>query len=378
MKTGLKRHILFAIMTIAMNVAMFAGNITVKAKLDSAEMLMGRLNMMRVEVVQDAGVRGVFPLLEIAKNRGYAGVCGDSVEIRQALKCDTTDLGSGRIQLNLDVPVQSFDSGYYKLPGLLYVCGRDTVFANSLTLKVNPVQGVTADSQISPFTDVLDPDNKSVFDVLPDWIVDWWWVYVLIILLCVGGYLWHKNRKPQDVVVVIKPKSIPKPWDEALRQLESLKQLKLWESGRDKEYFTKLTDLLRKYLDRRFGINAMEMTSRQIMDTLRDMPQVKDKREFVRQILDIADFVKFAKVRPLPDDNTQAFENAVSFVKNTQLSGEEEDAFMQSLAERIANETEEKNKDNSAKGKGRRSRKNNKGSIAKSKRMNKVRKERKS
>lgn len=85
----------------------------------------------------------------------------------------------------------------------------------------------------------------------------------------------------------------------------------------EKEYFTQLTDILRDYLAARFGINAMEMTSRQIMQKLADQEDVREKRGYVRKILDVADFVKFAKVRPLPADNVEAYDNAVNFVKET-------------------------------------------------------------
>lgn len=87
----------------------------------------------------------------------------------------------------------------------------------------------------------------------------------------------------------------------------------------EKEYFTELTDILRDYLYKRFGINAMEMTSNQIMRTLADQTDVKEKRTYVRKILAMADFVKFAKVRPLPADNVEAYDNAVNFVKETEI-----------------------------------------------------------
>ncbi len=85
----------------------------------------------------------------------------------------------------------------------------------------------------------------------------------------------------------------------------------------EKEYFTLLTDILREYLERRFDINAMEMTTRQIIDSLSSNTEVKEKRNYMREILDVADFVKFAKVRPLPSDNIAAFDNAVKFVEET-------------------------------------------------------------
>lgn len=94
----------------------------------------------------------------------------------------------------------------------------------------------------------------------------------------------------------------------------------------EKEYFTELTDILREYLFARFGINAMEMTTRQIMDKIYES-DLRDKRDYVKQILNVADFVKFAKVRPLPADSIAAYDNAEKFIEETipQEKNEKED-----------------------------------------------------
>ena len=114
----------------------------------------------------------------------------------------------------------------------------------------------------------------------------------------------------------VSPKPLPKPWEIALESLQRLKTRKLWEQGLEKDYFTELTDILREYLYGRFGINAMEMTTRQIMDKIYES-DLRDKRDYVKQILNVADFVKFAKVRPLPADSIAAYDNAVKFVEET-------------------------------------------------------------
>jgi len=123
-------------------------------------------------------------------------------------------------------------------------------------------------------------------------------------------------RRYKKEGTIIRKKPEPTPYEVAMRDLRELKTKNLWEQGMEKEYFTRLTDILRTYLDRRFGINAMEMTSREIINRLYDS-DVKDKRDYVRQILNVADFVKFAKVRPLPADNIAAYDNAVRFVEET-------------------------------------------------------------
>ena len=110
-----------------------------------------------------------------------------------------------------------------------------------------------------------------------------------------------------------------------MQRLDNLKRRQLWEQGMEKEYFTLLTDILREYLEKRFGINAMEMTTKEIIDSLSSNQEVKEKRGYMRDILDVADFVKFAKVRPLPEDNIAAFDNARRFVEETKPAEKPDD-----------------------------------------------------
>ena len=124
-------------------------------------------------------------------------------------------------------------------------------------------------------------------------------------------------RRYKKVGHILPQKPVPTPYEEAMTALRQLKAKGLWEQGLEKEYYTELTEILRHYLYRRFGINALEMTSRQILHCLSGNPETKDKRAYFRKILDMADFVKFAKVRPLPDDNVASYDNAVRFVEET-------------------------------------------------------------
>ena len=288
--------------------------VMVTAKLDSVNLLMGKLTTLSMEVVQDKGKPGGFRVFENAnKALGYVGVCGDSIELRTSYKTDTVDLGSGRIQINYQIPLQAFDSGTYRLPEFVYVSESDSARSNALTLNVVPVN-VTADDPIAGFAKVAEPEGSQFFDFVPDWLADYWWV-ILIVLLAVAAFIWAMRRyKKEGTVLPKKPE--PTPYEVAITGLRKLKEKKLWEQGMEKEYFTDLTDILRIYLDKRFGINAMEMTTREIMDHLYNS-DVKDKRDYMRQILNVADFVKFAKVRPLPADNIAAYDNAVKFVEET-------------------------------------------------------------
>ena len=295
----------------------------VKAQLDSANILMGKMTTLRVTVDQEPSLKGHFPFLRTALEKGYVGVCGDSVELRAPVKVDTVRQNNA-LSIRYDIPVQSFDSGYYKLPELEFVAGVDTFRSNSVALKVYPVAKVTADTPIADYANVADPENPSIFDSLPDWMVKYWWILLIVLAAAgVGFWLWRRYSK-EGTILPKKPE--PTPYESAIAALRELKEKKLWENGMEKEYFTELTDILRTYLYRRFGINAMEMTSRQILAALTANKETKDKKPMIRQILDMADFVKFAKVRPLPADNIQSLDNAITFVEQTKPLPVEEKA----------------------------------------------------
>lgn len=291
---------------------MSANKIT--ARLDSAGILMGRTTTLRLEVSQPASVRGYLPLFRTPNEKGWVGVCGDSVEYRYPHQIDTVR-EDNRLKIDYAITVQSFDSGTYRLPEVAFVDGVDTVWSNSLQLTVRPVVDVTAETPIADYANVADPENPSIFDALPDWMIRYWWILIIIAALAaLGIYLWRRYRTTGSI---LPKKPEPTPNEVAEAALKSLKEKKLWEQGLEKDYYTDLTDILRKYLYGRFGINAMEMTSRQILGALSANKELKDKRQMIRQILDMADFVKFAKVRPLPADNVTAFDNAYKFVMDT-------------------------------------------------------------
>ena len=211
--------------------------------------------------------------------------------------------------------IQSFDSGVYTIPPFLMVSGLDTLRTEPITLKVNPVD-VSQMDDINPIAPAMDFESKW-YDFLPDWLTDYWqWILAGLLIIAAGicGYL-IMTRKV-EVPLLPKKKPVP-PYELAMQRLENLREQNLWQNGQEKEYYTRLTDILRDYLQGRFGINAMEMTSQQITRVLNENETTRMPNARMKRILEIADFVKFAKVRPLPDDNHRALAEAVRFVEET-------------------------------------------------------------
>lgn len=301
-------YILFSLVMLQGTFSAAANNTLINAKMDSTLLLMGKKTAIHVEVVQDKGQKGVFV------NEGV-DTLNAFVEVSERLQADTTDLGNDRIQINRDIIVQSFDSGMYVIPAFKYVIGKDTFKSNELTLKVLPVK-VDSLPNIHDLKPVAEPPFF-FSDYLPEFLVKYWWLIILVLVLIAAGiYAYFKWFKKGELPLRKKEKVIP-PYDEAIMKLTQLKSEHLWEAGQEKEYFTRLTDILRNYIDRRFEINAMEMTSSQIIDVLRKNEETMPVNEQLSKILEMADFVKFAKMRPLPEDNEVAYQRALNFVNET-------------------------------------------------------------
>ena len=124
--------------------------------------------------------------------------------------------------------------------------------------------------------------------------------------------------------------------------LDEIKGNKLWQAGKEKEYYTRLTDTVRQYLDGEFAIPAMEQTSSETMQALVNCKEVEAKeRERIAEMLTTADYVKFAKFTPLQDENSRYLDAAYEFVNNTHQRVEAEIAQQQKQEEERKRQEEE-------------------------------------
>jgi hypothetical protein len=139
----------------------------------------------------------------------------------------------------------------------------------------------------------------------------------------IGVFIWYyRKRKRKEPVFSLKPVTILLPHETALRELENLRVKKLWQAGRVKEYHSELTEILRKYIEDRFKVPALEQTSAEIINSLSDpaicQPPSIDK---LGSLLILADMVKFAKARPLALENEKSLSEGIEFVKETTTIG---------------------------------------------------------
>ena len=330
------KRIITTIYIICVALSAVAGNVIFKARLDSATLLMGRQAAIHIEVSQDKGVRGM--LIE-----DNVDTLNAFVEIAARPVADTTDIDNNRLNIKRDLIIQSFDSGMYVLPPLRYVVGKDTFRSERLSLKVMPVNVDTLKT-VHGYKPVEEVPFK-LFDWVPSFISDYWWIYLVVLLvILLGLFVYLKWLRHGEIPLIPKKKQLP-PFEEAMERLAQLKEKHLWQSGQEKAYYTELTDILRVYIDRRFGVNAVEMTTSQIMDALRTNETTRAVNNQLSSILELADFVKFANMRPAPDENEVMYQRSLTFVNETKPEEQpQEEADGKNNAEADSNEPEKEKK----------------------------------
>lgn len=299
MRTGLIFLFVFA--------SFFSFGQKAKATLDSTEIQIGRQINLHLELTQPKGKIFTWPSLPDSIQK---------IEVLNRSQRDTTYSADGNeLTIRQSILLTCFDSGYYAIPPFRFI---DTSNKDSLTnySETNPLL-------LSVFTVEVDT-TASIKDIKPVIEMPMTWkdfipyaagLLALALAVFIGLLLYRKFKK-KPVITEKKIPSLP-AHEIALKSLAQLEEKKLWQQGQIKSYYTELTDILRTYLDHRWQVNAMEMTSDEIMQypviyKLDDL--IKNK---LRYVFTIADLVKFAKMVTVPHENEQCMVNAYDFVNAT-------------------------------------------------------------
>ena len=193
----------------------------------------------------------------------------------------------------------------------------------TLFLKADPTQqqgfGVDTERANSMLKDEGIYTQKNlpfIFAEIRDYAI--YGVIALIILSLVVWYIvWYMRNKWQGRSRDVKPAPKLPPHVIAIKALDELQNRKLWQNGKHKLYYSTLTEILRLYIEGRWSVGALEMTSDEIISALRDVDIKHDSRSNLIAILRTADMVKFAKALPEAEENEQLFTYAYYFVENT-------------------------------------------------------------
>nr|WP_294773495.1 hypothetical protein [uncultured Flavobacterium sp.] len=218
-----------------------------------------------------------------------------ALEVIQSYKIDTVKKGA-RYELIKKYGLTKFDSGKYLIPKVPVIINGKTVFSDSIKVEVNDVKVDTLKQKMYDIKDIVKVESP----------MGTWWIYLLILLvIAIAGILIYKFIKKSQTeekkeVVVFKT-----PIEKATSLLQQLESKELWQKGEIKSYYSELTDIARNYIEEEIHIPAMESTTSELIEGLRKAAKQKKLKlsnetvENLEKVLQQADLVKFAKVKPL-------------------------------------------------------------------------------
>lgn len=285
--------------------------VTVESKIDSIEIFIGEQAHMTVDVTMKKGQKLVFPVFKPSE------MITPGVEVLEQSDADTSKLDNDMIKVSKQYTLTSFDEKLYYLPPVKVKVNGKEYASKNLALKVLTVPVDTLHpNQFFPPKDVQT--NPFLWS---EWSLSFWLSVLMLLLIVLAFYL--RQRLYDNKPIIAKVRIVKKvlPHQRAMQEIEQIKADKMVMSEDQKAYYTKLTDTLRKYIEERFGFNAMEMTSTEIIMKLQETGDRKMIDE-LRELFMTADLVKFAKYSTLINENDSNLVNAIEFINTTKIENQ--------------------------------------------------------
>lgn len=283
----------------------------VRATLTPDSVLLGDEVLLTIDVRKDQVQVVGFPTFDTGEN--------GELELIEELPLDTVERDGRRQHLRKRYRLAAYGEGTLALgrTPLLYLDKNinDTIYsADSLVLYIEPI---VIDTTTMTINDVKRPREMPL-----RWgeISGYLWrgaVLTLLIVALIALIVWLIHKYRLRLPNPFRPKEVVPPHVVAIKALEALHHQKLWQNNRHKDYYSGVTDILRRYLADRYEFGAMEMTTDEIVASVASIEMPDKSRRNLVEILRTADLVKFAKAIPDEQYNEQAYLDAYYFVEET-------------------------------------------------------------
>ncbi|PKP35072.1 MAG: hypothetical protein CVT98_10400 [Bacteroidetes bacterium HGW-Bacteroidetes-15] len=286
-----------------------------QSKLSADSILIGDQVELSIQVSLPKGYQVQFPF--------FADTLITGIEVIGQPTIDTLAKRTDDTEFTYRLKLTSFDEGYYRIPGfsLPFSDGvnQDTAQTSPIWFMVNTLP---PDTTLTSIYDIKLPIEEPI--TLAE-VVPWVGGSLLIagIIALIALYL-IKRKKNEPLFFPRKP--VDPPHVVALRELEKIKEKKLWNTDNHKHYQTVLTDVIRDYIEGRFSIPAMEQTTDETIRSLKKSEVLSSRLiEGLQETLSLADLVKFARFKPEISENEAGLDFGFRFVNETKIEVVEED-----------------------------------------------------
>jgi len=303
----MKKTILLFVLSLLLVPAI--AQVTVEAGLDTTSILIGEQVQLRVKCAAGARQQVEFPFYQAQQE------ITPGVEVVNNGRVDTLYSNNGkRMELTRRYTITAFDSALYQLPPItVKVDGKEYVCRNKIGLKVSTVA-----------VDTVHVDKFNGPHDVVDLPFEWSWRTTLLSLLSILLALvtFTLSVRLSDPKLITRRVVIHPPTPAHVTALNSIERLKQKAAPDPKAYYMDLTETLRAYIERRFGFNAKEMTTSQIIDELTATERA-DALSELKDILVTADLVKFAKHTTSLPEQERSLLQALDYVQATKQNPED-------------------------------------------------------
>lgn len=300
---------------ILLSVGAVYAQVNVSVRLDSVGFFVGQQDGIELRVVMDSGQHLQLPRIK------KGDILLPDVEVIDVLKTDTQRINDGRrLEISQKYIITAWDSSLYRIPPFKVKVDDRVYESNPLAVKV-----LTVDVDTLHADKIFPPrDLQQVPFCWDDWKGIIYSVLGIVILSGLAVYVARRMRNGKPVFSIIRIKKKLPPHQVALTEIEQIKTSRSWDSQEDnKEYYTRLTDTLRTYIQARYGFSAMEMTSGEIIQNLKEKGDSQSLSE-LRNIFSTADLVKFARFQPYNTENDNNLMAALRYINDTKVEADEQ------------------------------------------------------
>ncbi|MEZ4936274.1 MAG: hypothetical protein R2799_01635 [Crocinitomicaceae bacterium] len=228
------------------------------------------------------------------------------------------DINTGLLSFEKNYIITSWDTGIYVIDSLQVLVNDSAYSTNSTYIEIGdvPVDTTKDIVDIKEIYSVEGTENE-IAEGNSWWSRNWIWITITGFLLLTAFFGWFFYFRKGKEVIEIKAK-LP-AHQIALQRLSSLKKKDLIKKGLEKEYYSEITDIIRVYLEDRYTIKALELTSNEIINRLKYEHISPDDKFILKEIFQTSDLVKFAKLKPSEMDNENVLFKAEEFVRHTKF-----------------------------------------------------------
>ncbi|MFN8261665.1 MAG: hypothetical protein U0X41_12075 [Chitinophagales bacterium] len=241
----------------------------------------------------------------------------ETIEVANFTSVDTVKK-AGQYEYHQLVNLIVFDTGQIQLPQFQFLVNNngklDTIISDPILVHV---AGVKIDTT-KDIKDIKGPLKIPLtFQEILPYIIG---AFILAILAgLITWFIMERKKKKQP----IDEKFLLPPHIWALKELDKLQQQKLWQTGEVKDYYSRLTDIARTYIELRYKIPAMEKTTDELMSSMHKGMVKQSLKKELNEVLVLSDFVKFAKAQPDFIENENSFKIIKDFIDKTKQLEEE-------------------------------------------------------